>query len=108
MANGSVKRTCPACLKHDRRRVLVDLVEPSTEIRNGRRYVWVVEIEVDAIWVADGFDIDDEEAESMIRHRLSWAHGSELGAKVLRRPDPKQVRAEQGYKEVGYAPIHDD
>jgi hypothetical protein len=62
------------------------------------RYRWTVEIEVDAVWVADGFDLDDRSANDMLQNRLSWARGSEVKARVIASPDPEDVAKEQGYK----------
>jgi hypothetical protein len=71
-------------------------------------YVWTVTIEIDPKWVADGFDLDEDRLEEMLMQELSSATGSEVGGKVLKAPDPKQIRAEQGYKEPGYKPRNPD
>jgi hypothetical protein len=65
-----------------------------------KRYKWTVQFEVDAVWVADGFDLDDDRALAMLAADLSYANiGTELGAKVVKAPDPKAIRKEQGYCE---------
>ncbi len=71
-------------------------------------YRWTVEIEVDPIWVADGFDLDEEDLNDMLRQRLGYAHSDEYSGRVLKAPDPKQIRAEQGYDEPGYKPYLED
>jgi hypothetical protein len=66
--------------------------------RNGF-YRWVVEIEVHETWVEDGFSLDDEKAHDMMMHRLPYANGHELKARVLSSPPEKSVRKAQGYKD---------
>lgn len=61
------------------------------------RQKWVIEIEVDDVWVEDGFDIDDERAHQMLAEHLPYAKGNELGAKVVSAPDPAVIRKIQGY-----------
>ena len=65
-----------------------------------KTFKWVVEFEVAEAWVADGFDLTDERALSMLANDLSWAHGSELGAKVIKAPDPNEIRVAQGYEPI--------
>ncbi len=60
-------------------------------------YKWTVEFEVNAVWVADGFDLTDDRAHAMLADHLSHAHGSELKARVIKAPDPDKVAREQGY-----------
>lgn len=57
---------------------------------------WTVEFEVDEAWVADGFDLTDDRAKDMLARDLGWAYGHELGAKVIKKPDPKIIRELQG------------
>lgn len=84
--------------------------EAKEEAENLRHepYVWTVTIEVHPMWVADGFDLDDDRLEEMMMRELSSATGSEVGGKVLKAPDSKQIRAEQGYKEEGYRPRYEE
>ena len=63
-----------------------------------RRFVWVVEFEVSETWVADGFDLDDERAETMLQTDLAYARSDEIGARVIRAPAPTEIRKAQGYK----------
>lgn len=61
-------------------------------------YKWTVEIEVDAIWVADGFDLTNERALDMLAHDLGYANvGTELRAKVKKAPRRAAILREQGY-----------
>ena len=60
---------------------------------------WLVELEVDETWIADGFDLTDERAKDMLAKDLQYAHGTELSAKVIKAPDPKVIRKLQGYED---------
>jgi len=64
---------------------------------NHMGYKWTVEIEVDPIWVADGFNLTDERAHDMVAEALPWAQGHEFKARVLQRPTPERILKEQGY-----------
>jgi len=64
-----------------------------------KRFKWTVEFEVDETWVADGFDLDNERALDMLNTDLCMAHGSELGAKVIKAPEQSAIRKAQGYKD---------
>lgn len=62
---------------------------------------WTIEIEVDETWVADGFDIPDDDAVQFMTMRfLPYAYGHEIGGKVLKRPPDEVVAKLQGYKTV--------
>jgi hypothetical protein len=63
-----------------------------------RPFKWVVEIEVDPSWVADGFDMNDERAHSMLAKALPYAYNHELKARVLRAPSADRIARQQGYK----------
>ena len=60
-------------------------------------FKWTVEFQVHRTWVEDGFDLDDERALNMLSHDISWAVDGELRAKVLKRPNKKEVLKAQGY-----------
>jgi len=81
-------------------------------IRDGRSepnpnkfYWWTVRFGVSAIWVADGFDLDDDRAHNMLAHHVNYASGHELMAEVLHAPDPREVAGEQGFRTVEEANI---
>lgn len=62
---------------------------------------WTVEFSVDESWVADGFILTDNRALDMLSHDLGWANiGTELGAKVIKGPDPAKIAKLQGYPSV--------
>jgi len=62
----------------------------------GIKLKWVVEIEVDARIVGDGFDLTDVRAVRMLKEHLPYAFGSELGARVLEAPKESEIRKLQG------------
>lgn len=73
-----------------------------------KTYKWTVEITVDPIWVADGFNLTEDRLLDILQQELGFVCSHEVGGKVLKAPDPKQIRAEQGYKEEGYKPYLDE
>lgn len=64
-----------------------------------RKFKWVVELEVDESWVADGFDLDDERAHAMLCREIPYAYSWELKAKVLKTPSREAILRKQGYSE---------
>lgn len=72
--------------------ILCDCPGDLTDPPRGPYLRWVVEFEVHPLWVQDGFDLDDDDAERMIQTRLSHAHGYEVRAKVLSAPPARRIR----------------
>jgi hypothetical protein len=64
-----------------------------------KTFKWRVEFEVDESWVADGFDLDNEQAKDMIEHRIPFAYSHETAARVVKAPSPKSIRKAQGHDE---------
>ena len=64
---------------------------------NPKWFTWTVQVKVDASWIADGFDLDNDRAADMVAKLLPYAHNSELRAKVLTKPSRKLIRKVQGY-----------
>lgn len=64
-----------------------------------KTFKWTVEFEVTRNWVEDGFNLTDERAHKMLSNDLQYAYNYELGAKVTKAPDPKEIRKVQGYKD---------
>lgn len=62
-------------------------------------FTWTVKLQVHRSWVADGFDLDDDRALSMLNDTLPYAYGHEIKARVLTKPDKSLIRREQGYDE---------
>lgn len=63
-------------------------------------YSWLVQVTVDPVWVADGFNLNDDTAREMVGNWLSHAHGSEYDAKVMFTPDIARIAKEQGFSSV--------
>lgn len=64
-----------------------------------KKFKWTVEFEVDATWVADGFDLTDARALDMLSNDLRFANiDTELGAKVITTPDQDAIAKVQGFK----------
>lgn len=61
------------------------------------RFKWVVEIAVDASWVADGFNLTHERANDMLRRALPYAYSTETRARVLKAPRLTDIAKAQGY-----------
>lgn len=82
---------------------------PATKTRGepnpDKFYHWTVRLGVSAIWVADGFSLDDGRAHDMLAEHISHAYGHELTAEVLVAPPPAAVAGEQGYSTVEEAHI---
>ena len=65
------------------------------------RYRWVaqVTVDVDASWVADGFDLTSDRLRDVLEDNLlPYATGDErkVTARILRAPDALRIRKEQG------------
>jgi hypothetical protein len=62
-------------------------------------FKWVIEIEVDKVWVADGFDITENSfiAELLLKHWLTHAYGYEVKSKILSSPGKRRIKKMQGY-----------
>lgn len=65
-----------------------------------KRFKWVVELEIDPVWVADGFDPANEQIETIMHNSLAYVRFDELKAKVLKRPADKDIARAQGYPTV--------
>lgn len=64
-----------------------------------RKFKWMVQFEVDEIWVADGFQMTDQRALNMLAHDLDYANmDTELHARVVAGPELLDVAKAQGYK----------
>jgi hypothetical protein len=59
---------------------------------------WTVQFSVDASWIKDGFNLDDDVVLDMLADRLPYARtGTELRAKIIAKPDKKIIRKLQGF-----------
>jgi hypothetical protein len=61
------------------------------------KFKWTIEIEVDEVWIADGFDLTDDIANRMVLRELNYADEHEVTAKVVKSPSVESVRKAQGY-----------
>lgn len=61
-------------------------------------FYWTVRIGVHKSWVADGFDLTQDEAHERLRAVLPHCHGSEFSAEVLASPLAETILREQGYQ----------
>lgn len=64
--------------------------------RKPKTLKWTVEFEIAECWVADGFNITDEQAQDMIERRLSCATSDQVKARVVRAPSKTAIAAAQG------------
>ena len=62
-----------------------------------RTFKWTLEIEVSEYWVADGFDITEENVQDIADALLPYAIEGEYRVRILQAPDPETVRQAQGY-----------
>lgn len=62
-------------------------------------FKWVVEIEVNETWVADGFEIDADMIQEMIQERIGYSYEQETRARIVKAPDPRAIRVAQGYED---------
>jgi hypothetical protein len=64
----------------------LDAEEDAEAIAAHTTFTWTVEFKVSGTWVADGFNLTDDRAMTMLRNALGWARDDELGARVLAAP----------------------
>jgi hypothetical protein len=63
-----------------------------------KMFKWTVEFSISENWVADGFDLTDERALSMLSRDLGFAYeGTEIQAKVVKAPSQAKILKAQGY-----------
>lgn len=63
-------------------------------------YKWTVEIEVNELWVADGFQIDADMVQEMIQGRIGYSYEHETRVRVVKAPSVDEIRKAQGYEPV--------
>lgn len=67
------------------------------------RFKWVLEVEVDEIWVADGFDPDaDQFKDAILSAMLGHARFEEVQVRLISSPKKCMINKAQGFwvKEV--------
>ena len=62
-----------------------------------RTFKWVLEVEVSEYWVADGFDITEENVQDIANALNPYAIEGEYRVRILQAPAPELVRQAQGY-----------
>ena len=62
-----------------------------------RRFKWVVEIELDESWVADGFDLGEWDPDVLAGRIMPYATEEEKTVRVVEAPSPASIREAQGY-----------
>jgi hypothetical protein len=66
-----------------------------------QRFTWEIQITVDRVWVADGFDPDARQfQEALLTAMLGYATHEEMTVRVLARPADSHIAAAQGYESV--------
>jgi len=63
----------------------------------GKFQRWAVEIEMDELWVQDGFDLTDEKMHHIMTHHFGHVYGHEVRCKVIARPPDEKIAELQGY-----------
>lgn len=64
------------------------------------KFKWTIEIEVDKVWIQDGFDPDAEQIKYIFLRALGFAQDGEVKVKVVERPSDRDIATAQGYKTV--------
>lgn len=64
------------------------------------RFKWIIEVEVDEMWVADGFELDDRRVEDIMMHTLPHAYSHEIGGRVISGPPEEEIARAQGFKSI--------
>ncbi len=58
---------------------------------------WIVEIQVEESWVADGFDLTKDRLHDMVSKDLGGAYSTEIKTKILSKPLTQTIKKLQGY-----------
>lgn len=71
-----------------------------------KKLKWIIEIEVSATWIEDGFDIPEDEGDKgegwivdRLQECLPYAYTHELGGRVIKAPPRHEIRKLQGYRD---------
>jgi len=66
-----------------------------------KTFKWVVEIEVDEVWVADGYEATaDRIKEAILEYSLGWAHDHEVKTKLLKQPTKASIDKLHSYRKT--------
>ena len=58
---------------------------------------WVVEIQVEESWIADGFNLTEERLHNMVSKDLAYIFSTEIKTKILNKPSTQRIKKLQGY-----------
>lgn len=61
-------------------------------------FKWTIEIEINEVWVADGFEITADRIQEMIQEALGFSREEETRVSVIAAPHPDEIRKAQGYE----------
>ena len=70
-------------------------------------YEWTVKIRVNAVWVADGFNLTEDRLNSILGEHLDYARSTEYEGEIVKAPNADAIAREQGYtsaKDPKYRP----
>jgi hypothetical protein len=67
------------------------------EPEHNRRFRWLIEVEVNEVWVADGFDFDEDRCDQVRENLIGYADPDEVQVRVVKTPSPVEIRQSQGY-----------
>src|SRR5690242_18883125 len=73
-----------------------------SEPNPNRFYKWTIEIEVNEVWVADGFEVTAENIQEMLQERIGFAHDNETRCRVVKSPSVNSIRKAQGYEHASW------
>ena len=71
--------------------------DDATEPDPKKFFKWAVEIEINEVWVADGFEVTAERIQELIQEAIGYAYDHESRVRVIAAPDPEEIRKAQGY-----------
>lgn len=60
-------------------------------------FKWTVDIEVNEVWVADGFEVTAERLQEMLQEAIGFSYESETRVRVVKAPSEQEIRKAQGY-----------
>jgi hypothetical protein len=66
---------------------------------NPRKFFkWTVEIAVNEIWVADGFEITADKIQEALQTMIGYSYENETRVRVITAPASAAIRKAQGYE----------
>lgn len=60
------------------------------------KFKWTVSIEVDEVWVADGFNLTADRLHDMVQSDLGFATEGEIVCTIVKAPKPEAIAKVQG------------